>query len=109
LGIPGLGKPEAEAATIILASVGGMLGFFGLFFALIAAIAEPGFWTVALGAILIAIILFLLSLLSRRRQLKDWRALQSQRKGRARCQYCGTQNEPASRKCESCGAPLPRA
>jgi hypothetical protein len=41
-------KPEASAAVLVMAGIGGMLTFFGLSFGLVAAVGEPGFLPVCL-------------------------------------------------------------
>jgi hypothetical protein len=99
-------RPEATATSIVMAGVGGILAFFGMFFALIGAIAESGFLTAGLAACGIALVLFVLAYISRRRQLADWRKRRDESMIAAICCYCGFQNARGIRKCESCGAPL---
>ena len=99
-------KPDASIAIIMLASIGGLLAFFGLFFGLIGAIAEPAFLYVGLVACAIAALLFLLAHFGRRGQLNEWKANERSSVALSRCTYCGLQNDKGTRKCISCGAPL---
>ena len=99
-------KPDASIAIIMLASIGGLLAFFGLFFGLIGAIAEPAFLYVGLVACAIAALLFLLAYFGRRGQLNEWKANERSSVVLSRCTYCGLQNDKGTRKCISCGAPL---
>ncbi len=89
-----------------MAGIGGMIAFFGLSFGLVAAVADPGFLIVALVACGIALALFVLAYVGRRRQLEEWKARTEKDAAKASCAYCGFQNATGSRKCESCGAPL---
>jgi hypothetical protein len=89
-----------------MASIGGLLAFFGLFFGLIGAIAEPGFLYVAVLTCSIAVVLFLLAYIGRRGQVKEWAAKESFSVIRSKCMYCGLQNDKGMKKCISCGAPL---
>ncbi|MCU0861353.1 MAG: zinc finger Ran-binding domain-containing protein [Methanomassiliicoccales archaeon] len=93
-------------AVILLASLGGLIAFFGLFFGIVGAVAEGGFIYVSLVACSLAIIMIAISYFSRRRQLHDWRQERQLDASLANCAYCGYHNEVGSRKCESCGAPL---
>jgi predicted lipid-binding transport protein (Tim44 family) len=99
-------KPEPPLSAIMMAAIGGLLAFFGLFFGLIAAIAEPGFLAVALITCGIATVLFFLAFLSRRNQLREWKVQEERSIMFAKCVYCGLQNDKGIRKCQSCGAPL---
>jgi hypothetical protein len=99
-------RPDASITVLMMAGVGGLLAFFGLSFGLVAAIAEPGFLTVALMTCGIALALFVLAYFSRRRQLNEWKAHQASLNLLAKCSYCGLQNDVGSKRCESCGGPL---
>jgi hypothetical protein len=99
-------KPEASIAVIMLASIGGLMMFFGLFFGLIGAIAEPGFLYAAIIICSVAAIMILLAYVGRRSQLKEWRAKEASSALFSRCTYCGFQNDKGTKRCSSCGAPL---
>lgn len=90
----------------MMASIGGLLAFFGLFLGLIGAIAEPAFLYVGLVACAIAALLLLLAYVGRRRQLNEWKANERSSVVLTKCTYCGLQNDKGIRKCISCGAPL---
>ncbi len=104
--VAGEPKPEPSMPIMLMAGIGGMIAFFGLSFGLVAAVAEPGFVTVAAIACGIALALFVLAYAGRRRQLDEWRRRSEKATAKASCTYCGFQNPDGARKCESCGAPL---
>jgi len=99
-------RPGASIAVIMMASIGGLLVFFGLFFGLIGALAEPGFLYIAATTCSIAVLLFILAYVGRRRQMEEWTAKERSSIILAKCAYCGVQNDKGTRKCISCGAPL---
>jgi hypothetical protein len=99
-------KPETSIVFILMSAIGGLLAFFGFFFGLIGAIAEPGFLYVAIGACSIAVVLFLLAYIGRRRQLNEWKANEKAYEILSKCSYCGLQNDKGTKRCVSCGAPL---
>ena len=99
-------KPEPSMAVILMASIGGMLAFFGLSFGLVAAVADSGFLIVCLVACAIAVSLFVLAYVARRMQLIEWEDAEKRAMAAARCAYCDSHNPKGAKKCESCGAPL---
>ncbi len=99
-------KPEPSMPVMLMAGIGGMIAFFGLSFGLVAAVAEPGFFIVAIVACAIAVALFVLAYVGRRRQLEEWKNRTQKEAAKASCAYCGFQNAVGAHKCESCGAPL---
>jgi len=99
-------KPDPSISVILMAGIGGMLAFFGLFFGLVAAIAESSFLIVCLVACSIAILLFLIAFAARRKQIGEWKKVEELAISSARCNYCGSQNLRGAHKCETCGAPL---
>ena len=99
-------KPEPSIITLLMAGIGGLLAFFGLSFGLVAAIAEPGFLIVCLITCAIAISLFIMAYVARRKQIGEWQRMEEKASSSARCDYCDSQNPKGAKKCESCGAPL---
>jgi hypothetical protein len=90
----------------MMAGVGGLLAFFGLSFGLVAALAEPGFLVVCLSTCAVAVSLFIIAYVARKKQLKEWAKMEESAVASAKCDYCGSQNPKGTMKCESCGAPL---
>lgn len=92
--------------ALVLASVGGMLLFMGLFFGLIAALGVGGF---LYPALIICIIACLMMLTAWRmwRTVKEERRREEQReREHLLCDYCGGMNAEGDLKCRFCGAPL---
>lgn len=99
-------KPEPSVVTLLMAGIGGLLAFFGLSFGLVAAVTEPGFLIVCLITCAIAISLFIMAYVARRKQIAEWQRIEEKALSSARCEYCDSQNPKGAKKCESCGAPL---
>ncbi len=99
-------KPEPSISVLLMAGIGGMLAFFGLAFGLVAAVADSGFLIVCLVACTIAVSLFVIAQIARKRQLSEWQQSEEKAEQSAKCDYCGLQNAKGAKKCESCGAPL---
>ncbi len=106
IGLEMASRPEPSIVAILMASIGGLLAFFGLFFGLVAAVAESAFLIVSLVTCAIAASLFVLAYVARRKQIGEWERREEKSLASARCDYCGSQNQKGESKCKSCGAPL---
>jgi hypothetical protein len=98
--------PQVPVSAIVLASVGGMLLFLGLFFLLIAGLGVGGFLIPALAVTAIAVIMMLSA-------WNIWRKIgvrneerQQKERDRLLCDYCGGMNAEGDLQCRFCGAPL---
>lgn len=99
-------KPQIPVTTLVLASVGGMLLFMGLFFLLIAGLGVRGFFVPALGVVTIANIMMLSAWYKWRRSKVRHEELHREESERLFCDYCGGMNAQGELKCRFCGAPL---
>jgi|GEM_PF-1214190 len=98
--------PQMSVSVIVLASVGGMLLFMGLFFLLVAGLGVGGFLVPALAVIAIAAIM-MLSAWNMWRKTKDHHEERRlEEKERLLCDYCGGMNADGDLQCRFCGAPL---
>jgi len=105
-------RTEPEKSTpipvsaIVLASVGGMLLFMGLFFGLVAGLGVGGFVIPALGIIIVGALMMLAGLIIWRRDRAIHQERIEKERDRLLCDYCGGQNAEGDLKCRFCGAPL---
>lgn len=100
-------QPEAEpVAPILLLSLGGMAIFFsfGLGLAAISGIRGFLYASAVLFAIGLASILIGYRMVKRNKQRKH--EIMHAQLENAKCDHCGTQNKPGTKRCEWCGAPL---
>jgi hypothetical protein len=100
-------QPEPEpVAPFLLLGLGGMLIFFSLAFWIVAFVAEPGMLFLALGMTIIGLVMMAFGwrILVKRKQERKSRHESAFVK--AKCEYCGGQNQPGENKCQFCGAPL---
>ncbi len=95
---------STEMKSMLLAGLAGMALFFAFGMTLVAAIAEPGFWTL----VIILTSAALLMLLARYVILRSYkkRVEKIEVESIINCQYCGGQNNKKVGKCIFCGAPL---
>ncbi|HIH76427.1 MAG TPA: hypothetical protein HA343_03840 [Methanomassiliicoccales archaeon] len=98
--------PQVPISAIVLASVGGMLLFMGLFFLLVAGLGVGGFLIPSLAVIAVAAIMMLVAwnIWRKTRALHEER--QEEEKDRLLCDYCGGTNAEGDLQCRFCGAPL---
>jgi hypothetical protein len=99
--------PEPEPiAPILLMSLGGMLIFFSTGFGF-AAISGLMFFVIAAAICFFAgLIMVLVGYRMNKKNKEEKHKMMHVKLGNAKCTYCGTQNKPDARRCESCGAPL---
>ncbi|NYT12649.1 MAG: hypothetical protein GKC03_08920 [Methanomassiliicoccales archaeon] len=97
---------ETSVLVLVMAGIGGLLAFFGFAFSIVAAAASSGFWPLAIGLFIVAIVLFSLAFVLNKKEAASWEKRIQDIKATGKCQYCGRVNLPGSSKCESCGAPL---
>lgn len=98
--------PHVPVSAIVLASVGGMLLFMGLFFLLVAGLGVGGFLIPSLAVIAVAVIMMLAAWNIWRKIRVHHEELQKEEKDRLLCDYCGGMNAEGDLQCRFCGAPL---
>ncbi|MHC1681265.1 MAG: hypothetical protein AB9860_08535 [Methanomassiliicoccales archaeon] len=98
--------PQLPVSAIVLASVGGMLLFMGLFFLLIAGIGVSGFLIPALAVVGVASLMMLSAWNTWRKIKVRHEEKQQEEKERLLCDYCGGLNAEGDLQCRFCGAPL---
>ena len=98
--------PQMPVSAIVLASVGGMLLFMGLFFLLIAGLGVGGFLIPALAVIAVASLMMLSAWNTWRKLRVRHEERQKEEKERLLCDYCGGMNAEGDLQCRFCGAPL---
>jgi len=98
--------PQVPVSAIVLASVGGMLLFMGLFFLLVAGLGVGGFLIPSLAVIAVAVIMMLVAWNIWRRTRAHHEERQKEEKDRLLCDYCGGMNAEGDLQCRFCGAPL---
>jgi hypothetical protein len=99
--------PEQEpVAPILLMALGGMLLFFAFGFGIPGAMGVSGFLWLAIGLALVGSLMLFSGwgLHSRHKRKKE--RVREERVAKAKCEYCGSQNQEGGQKCDSCGAPL---
>jgi len=100
-------KPlQVPISAIVLASVGGMLLFMGLFFLLVAGLGVGGFLIPALAVIAVASLMMLTAWNIWRKPRVAHEQKQLEEKERLICDYCGGMNAEGDLQCRFCGAPL---
>jgi hypothetical protein len=102
----GTKPPQMPVSAIVLASVGGMLLFMGLFFLLIAGLGVGGFLIPALAVIAVASLMMLSGWNTWRKLQLRHEKRQKEEKERLLCDYCGGMNAEGDLRCRFCGAPL---
>ncbi|NLX46741.1 MAG: hypothetical protein GXY70_01010 [Euryarchaeota archaeon] len=102
----GSGSPQMPVSAIVLAAVGGMLLFMGLFFLLIAGMSLSGFMVPAIVVIAIASLMMLSAWSIWRKSRERHEEMRSREKERLLCDYCGGMNAEGDLQCRFCGAPL---
>ncbi|OPY33187.1 MAG: hypothetical protein A4E32_00861 [Methanomassiliicoccales archaeon PtaU1.Bin124] len=99
-------REEEPIAPILFLGLGGMLAFFSFAFWIVTFVAEPGMLPLAAGMTVVGggMMAYGWYLISQRkkRKLKAHQAAVE----KAKCDYCGGQNDPGTTKCQFCGAPL---
>jgi len=98
--------PQVPVSAIVLASVGGMLLFMGLFFLLVAGLGVGGFLVPALAVITIAIMMMLVAWNIWRKTRVRHEEREQKEQDRLLCDYCGGMNAEGDLQCRFCGAPL---
>lgn len=98
--------PQLPISAIVLASVGGMLLFMGLFFLLIAGLGVTGFLIPALAIVAVASLMMLSAWNTWRKIRVRHEERQQEEKERLLCDYCGGMNAEGDLQCRFCGAPL---
>ncbi len=98
--------PQLPISAIVLASVGGMLLFIGLFFLLVAGLGVGGFLIPSLAVIAVAIIMMLVAWNVWRKIRVRHEERQQEENERLLCDYCGGMNAEGDLQCRFCGAPL---
>ncbi len=93
-------------SALVLAPVGGMLLFMGLFFLLVAGLGVGGFLIPSLAVIAVAVIMMLVAWNIWRKTRVRHEERQQEEKERLVCDYCGGMNAEGDLQCRSCGAPL---
>ncbi len=95
---------KTETTSMLLLGLAFMALFFSFGFALPAAMAEPGFWTLSIilaaAGLLMLLARFLIVWRYRRKMER------TEKEAIVKCQYCGEQNNRKIGKCIFCGAPL---
>ncbi|MCE5296881.1 MAG: zinc finger Ran-binding domain-containing protein [Euryarchaeota archaeon] len=103
---PDCAPEEQPIAPIMLMAIGGMIAFFAFFLGLVGAIAVDGFLAPSAIAFVIAILMIVAGYMMNKKHSIMKHEIMHMKLEKAKCSYCGTQNEPDARKCDSCGAPL---
>jgi hypothetical protein len=104
---PNCNMPEEETlAPILLMGLGGMLLFFAFGFGIPGALGVSGFLWLAVGLALVGSLMVFSGWGLRSRQKKKKEQVREERMAKAKCDYCGSQNQVGGQKCDSCGAPL---
>ena len=104
---PNCVRPEPEpVAPILLMGLGGMMLFFGFFFAIPGSLGVTGFLWLALILCVIGGSMLLLGWVMHSRHKRKIAVKKEEQMTKARCEYCGSQNQVGEPKCCSCGAPL---
>ncbi len=104
---PNCVRPEPEpVAPILLMGLGGMMLFFGFFFAIPGALGVTGFLWLALILCVIGGTMLLFRLGPAFPTQEEVAVKKEEQMAKARCEYCGSQNQIGEQKCGSCGAPL---
>ncbi len=98
--------PQVPVSAIVLASVGGMLLFMGLFFLLVAGMGVSGFTIPALAVCAVAAIMMLVAWNIWRKTRVRHEEREKEEKERLLCDYCGGMNAEGDLQCRFCGAPL---
>jgi len=98
--------PQVPISAIVLASVGGMLLFMGLFFLLVAGLGISGFLVPSLAVIAVAVIMMLTAWNIWRKIRVRHEERQKEERERSLCDYCGGMNADGDLQCRFCGAPL---
>ena len=104
---PNCDRPDPEpVAPILLMGLGGMMLFFGFFFAIPGALGAPGFLWLALILCVVGGAMLLSGWGMHSRRKRKLAIKKDEQIAKARCEYCGSQNQVGEQKCFSCGAPL---
>lgn len=104
---PNCSIPEAEPlAPILLMGLGGMLLFLAFGFGIPGALGVSGFLWLAAGLALVGSLMMFSGWGLHSRQKKKVEQVKYERMVKAKCDYCGSQNQVGGQKCDSCGAPL---
>ncbi|HNX47004.1 MAG TPA: hypothetical protein PLC39_00575 [Methanomassiliicoccales archaeon] len=98
--------PQVPLPAIILASVGGMILFMGLFFLLVAGLGVDGFLVPALVVIAVAVLMMLSAWFIWRKTRVSHEDRLRKNEERLLCDYCGGMNAEGDLRCRFCGAPL---
>ena len=98
--------PQVPVSAIVLASVGGMLLFMGLFFLLVAGLGVGGFLIPALAVIAVAVTMMLSAWNIWRKIRVRHEEREKEERQRLLCDYCGGMNAEGDLQCRFCGAPL---
>ncbi len=98
--------PQMPISAIVLASVGGMLLFMGLFFLLVAGLGVGGFLIPSLAVIAVASLMMLSAWNTWRKLRVRHEERQKKEEQRLLCDYCGGMNAEGDLQCRFCGAPL---
>ncbi|HNU36710.1 MAG TPA: hypothetical protein PKJ15_08920 [Methanomassiliicoccales archaeon] len=104
--VPSPKRPQVPVSAIVLASVGGMLLFMGLFFLLVASLGVSGFLLPALAVIAVAVVMMLVAWNIWRKTRVRHEEREQKEKDRLLCDYCGGMNAEGDLQCRFCGAPL---
>jgi Flp pilus assembly protein TadB len=108
---------DVESQSFILLSFSMFFFMFAFMMGIVGAVAEPGFWIVAivlaaLGALLLAVRFLLVRAFERKveKLQAEFKAeLEKKRQMemvKLKCRYCGGLNSQNDEKCGFCGAPL---
>jgi Flp pilus assembly protein TadB len=104
--VPSTKGPQVPVSAIVLASVGGMLLFMGLFFLLVAGLGVGGFLVPALIVIAVALMMMLVAWNIWRKTRVRHEEREQKEQDRLLCDYCGGMNAEGDLQCRFCGAPL---
>jgi len=99
-------RPQVPVSAIVLASVGGMLLFMGLFLLLVAGLGVSGFLVPALAVIAAAAVMVLAAWNIWRKSRAQHEERERKERDRLLCDYCGGMNAEGDLQCRFCGAPL---
>jgi hypothetical protein len=104
---PNCVRPEPEPiAPLILMGLGGMLLFFAFGFGIPGALGVEGFLWLALGLALVGGAMLISGWALHARHKRKVAIKDEEEMAKAKCDYCGSQNQIGEQKCGSCGAPL---
>jgi hypothetical protein len=98
-------KPE-PVAPLILMGLGGMLLFFAFGFGIPGALGVEGFLWLALVLAVVGGAMLISGWALYARHRREVAKNDEEEMAKAKCEYCGSQNQIGEQKCCSCGAPL---